>query len=619
MLAAVFPFRSITVGLIPGFYTVFGITMVTSFTLSGLALLWCTRKAHGCGAILSATYLFAAPLVLANVILILEPELTTRILQVQVWLWSLRHIAVPLGIVLSLNPRLEARARTRAGIIAAVCVAAGAGVAAALAFVAINTPQLSTIAVSVSTPRLYVYGAVATFICIVALFRLVRTQQPSALHVVLMIVIVAAMGEMLLAIFSPLRISIGVYASRTLGMVSALFLLTVLTRWIIETVERSDALARYITIAESAPNITFLTDTAGWCAYVNPRWTDLTGQSVEDALGKGFLRHIHPDDVPRRLKSDWFASEGHQLRIESRDGSYIWHLARYHEVRDRARNFMGWVGTATNLDRERRALDESRRLAEELRRETEKERDISTALRAAFLPNVLPHVDGVHFDAIYRPFAATEDVGGDWYDGIVLPDGKVCFTMGDVSGHGLPSAASMLRIREGLRIAALTAASPAEALHFVNRALANAGDLFATALVAFVDPGNGKLQLAVAGHPAPVLIGAKGASILPVQGIVLGAAPDATFENVTTTLASGDKVAFYTDGIIESTKTPIEGQGRLVTELERAFKAGTLGRLDTLVADLLLSGQIDDATIVLLSYDPIAVPTLHSQARRAFA
>ena len=225
----------------------------------------------------------------------------------------------------------------------------------------------------------------------------------------------------------------------------------------------------------------------------------------------------------------------------------------------------------------------------------------------------MPDFEGVHLGAVYRAVTSPEQIGGDWYDSFAMPDGVIVFTMGDVSGHGLTVAASMLRLREGLRMAAFTEKEPSRALGVMNRMLMMGGDVFATALVAFIDPRRARMVVSVAGHPAPVLVRRGEAHTLPVRGIVLGASGSETFQDFTVRLEPGDQVAFYTDGLIECEKEPIEGEQRLLAALEDVEP----NRLDAMVDGLLARGQADDATIVLLSYHAESSVSWHFRSDNA--
>ena len=201
----------------------------------------------------------------------------------------------------------------------------------------------------------------------------------------LALVLLTIASDLGLVLSSPMGYSVGTYAARAMGLISGLIVGGTLVRWMLSSIERSDLLMQYATIAESSPNITFLTDESGRNVYTNERWTDLTGSPPSQALGTGWQAFVHPDDLSFRLSRQWGMSESYQVRLRDVNGSYVWHLIRYGPVRDRSGQRIGWVGTLSNVDRERRALDESRHLAEQLRRQVESEREVTAALRTAIL------------------------------------------------------------------------------------------------------------------------------------------------------------------------------------------------------------------------------------------
>jgi PAS domain S-box-containing protein len=612
LLAAIYPFRTVRIGFLPVVFFIYGATLVAGYVLSGFMLAsWSRRAASGPAAVLAATYFCAAVLVIGNVSLMFEPNRVPFAAQGSTWQGMLWHLVLPLGVLLS----TWFGHRMRTGLRASAAVA-GAACAAAFAFTWFACSHFPLLDHGRIAPPFFVASAVAGAIALLALWRLLANPARTAFDVMLALVVVTVPVDLALLLTSPMGYSVGGYAARAVGLLSGLIVVTVLGRWMLTAVDRIDLVNQHLAVAEAAPTITFLTDASGTdILYMNQCWTEFTGRPTAEALGSGWRASMHPDDLERRRDLDtWFRTEGNQLRLLDRHGNYVWHLARYGQVRDRAGRRIGWVGTATNLDRERRAFEESRRLADQLRSKYEAEREMSAALRNVFSPSVLlPEVDGIRFSAVYRPFGSDERVGGDWYDSFVAPDGTVIFTMGDVSGHGLTAAASMLRVREGIRMAALTEHSPGRALRLMNQMLSMGGDVFASALVAFVDPKRGRMTLAVAGHPAPVLIRGGRANALPVHGMVLGATDFDTFEEHEFGLEAGDEIAFYTDGLIECEKMPIQGQQRLLEAL-----AGLVPeRLEPLVEGLLAGGQSDDATIVLLSYRLGTVVSWHFRADTA--
>jgi PAS domain S-box-containing protein len=113
-----------------------------------------------------------------------------------------------------------------------------------------------------------------------------------------------------------------------------------------------------------------VTDAGGEIEYVNQRWTDFTGQRLEDAMRGGWLEVLHPEDKEgahaswqRALHSgEPFSVE---YRLRSSDGVYRWHLSRALPFREEGR-ILRWVGTSTDIDEERRASEERAQLVREL-------------------------------------------------------------------------------------------------------------------------------------------------------------------------------------------------------------------------------------------------------------
>jgi phosphoserine phosphatase RsbU/P len=181
------------------------------------------------------------------------------------------------------------------------------------------------------------------------------------------------------------------------------------------------------------------------------------------------------------------------------------------------------------------------------------------ALQRSLLPSALPVTAGAQLAARYVPGEGT--VGGDWYDVFTLPSGQLGVVIGDVTGSGLPAAVIMGRMRSALRAYALASSDPAEVLarldakmqHFEPGALA-------TVSYAVFDPGLDSMRISLAGHYPPV-IAASGepaalAEIPP--GLLIGAAPDAERRQVRIGLSPGTVICFYTDGLVERRKEPID-------------------------------------------------------------
>ena len=253
---------------------------------------------------------------------------------------------------------------------------------------------------------------------------------------------------------------------------------------------------------------------------------------------------------------------------------------------------------------ERKALEQHRlRSVIELQRrlnlenELEREHHLTRAMQSVFLSRAFPRVPGIAFDSLYRPPTDDGPIGGDWHDAFMLPNGMMALTIGDVTGHGLEAALVMMSVRETLRSIALsTEKSPAGVLEATNRIVATMPDIITTAIVSYYDASRGRLTLAAAGHPAPILVRNTVATVQDVYGILLGAAPNSAFTDVTIDLLAGDVIAFYTDGLIEGVHRPIQGEARLLESLSTYRFDG----LDALFDRMLIEGQTDDATLVLM-------------------
>jgi anti-sigma regulatory factor (Ser/Thr protein kinase) len=256
----------------------------------------------------------------------------------------------------------------------------------------------------------------------------------------------------------------------------------------------------------------------------------------------------------------------------------------------------------------------------------DREHRSAVALQRSLLPDRLPHLVGIDTAARYLP--ARDEVGGDWYDVIDLPGGRVGLAIGDVAGHGLRAASLMGQLRAGLRAYALDGHSPGETLKRLDRMLQTiSGRGMATAGYAILDPATGTLLYASAGHPPPVIVrGGREAHLLEVTAAPpLGSLPFSTFRDVQDQLGSDDTIVLYTDGLIERRHEP------LTAGLERlravASASASAEQLCQRVVEQLVppGGADDDIAVVALRVVPVeaalrvrfaADPQVLSQMRR---
>ncbi len=194
-------------------------------------------------------------------------------------------------------------------------------------------------------------------------------------------------------------------------------------------------------------------------------------------------------------------------------------------------------------------------------------------------------VTGLQVAVRYRPAESEALVGGDWYDAVVLPSDQVLLCVGDVAGHGIDAATGMVVLRNALRGLAMTGAGPGQLMAWLNNVAHHLTDqVTATAVCGLYDPRTRTLRWARAGHLPPVLVRSGGATKLPLtRGLLLGALPDAEYEESETQLQPGDTLLMYTDGLIERRDTGVqESLAQLLLTAERPVD--TLGeRLDHLL------------------------------------
>ncbi len=205
--------------------------------------------------------------------------------------------------------------------------------------------------------------------------------------------------------------------------------------------------------------------------------------------------------------------------------------------------------------------------------------EVADTLQRALLPRSLPSVAGLATAAIYLPASDDFLVGGDWYDVLTLPGGRVALVVGDVAGHDLAAAGVMGHVKSQLQACLYESPSPADALGSLDALMCRYGeDAMATIACAVWNPAVASITLALAGHPPPLLIqprmGAKPAVarfIGPQPGLPCGAGMrEGHYEELTVELAPGTGLLAYTDGLVETRDLPL---GERLDALRTALEA----------------------------------------------
>jgi serine phosphatase RsbU (regulator of sigma subunit) len=260
------------------------------------------------------------------------------------------------------------------------------------------------------------------------------------------------------------------------------------------------------------------------------------------------------------------------------------------------------------------ALENARLHQEALARERlERELALARGIQTSFLPAGVPQVGGWLFVASLEP---ARHVSGDFYDFIALPGDRWGILIADVADKGMPAALYMALARTLIRAHAPDhAGDPAACLQAANnQILADArSDLFVTVFYGILDPATGEMAFANAGHNPPLLRHGDGrpAGWLRNTGMALGVVPDAPLANGRTTIASGDCLVLYTDGVTEAHDRDLVafGNDRLLAAVEAgdATPAGEIHR-QVLAAVAEFAGgapSYDDLTLLVIGRETL--------------
>ena len=272
------------------------------------------------------------------------------------------------------------------------------------------------------------------------------------------------------------------------------------------------------------------------------------------------------------------------------------------------------------------ALDNARLYAEQ--------RDLAEALQRSLM-TAPPAPENLHIVVRYEPAAETAQVGGDWYDAFLLPDGATSIVIGDVVGHDTAAAAAMGQVRGLLRgIAVTSGEGPADVLRRVDEAMQTLQiETTATAIVARLEQtpderavGRARLRWSNAGHPPPLVAVHReapksletptaphdpGPSVRALWSerseLLLGLEPTFERTDTVTTLTSGSTVLLYTDGLVERRGQLLDvGVDKLRAALAELVDSGLSleETCDELIRRMLPERPEDDVALVAVRLRP---------------
>jgi PAS domain S-box-containing protein len=359
-------------------------------------------------------------------------------------------------------------------------------------------------------------------------------------------------------------------------------------------------------LADTAPVMIWTTDEEGLVTFVNDRWLRFTGTTVEEELGQSWHLGVHPDDVEPMLAS-WHAAladRSHwewEYRLRSASGEHRWVVDRG-VPRFAGGRFVGYVGSAIDIH--------ERKLLEERQHEIyEKEHAIAETLQRSLLPERLPDIEGLGLAARYLPAGEGAAIGGDWYDVLERPDGRVALVVGDVVGHGLRAASTMGQLRNAFRAYGLVEASPAEVVARINRlVMSGVDEVMATVLYLVLDRETGEVAFSAAGHPPPLLLAADGPRFLEGgRSVPIGATDPAVFREARAVMPEGSTLLLYTDGLVERRDVPLSDSLDQLAEQAGEADQG-LDELCDRVLRAVLGEREPDDDVALLAVRPARAP-----------
>ncbi|POX42113.1 phosphatase [Streptomyces sp. Ru73] len=282
-----------------------------------------------------------------------------------------------------------------------------------------------------------------------------------------------------------------------------------------------------------------------------------------------------PDEYRRRFPATWPMAE----RFERQSWAFL-------PLISAGRTVGAWMAAfaqrvAFTPDERSVLTTVARMLAQALHRagDQESQLELTTGLQRSMMPTVQPDIPGMAVAARYVPTGGGLEVGGDWYDMITLPSGRIALVIGDVQGHDVRAAGLMGQLRIALRAYASEGHHPDAVLSRASRFLCGLNDTeaegldprFATCLYIEVDPATGLLDIARAGHPDPAIRMTDGTMLVrpTAGGIPLGIDPDTDYPTTRLVLEPGETMLVCTDGLIETGGHDLEsGWSRLRDVME---------------------------------------------------
>lgn len=318
---------------------------------------------------------------------------------------------------------------------------------------------------------------------------------------------------------------------------------------------------------------TLVVDADTVVTYANPMATKMLGVAPHRLIGEAFGLPLVSDSVTDVNVPGDDAVRTFAMRVTSIDANGSQRLVTLFDVSGRARLY-------------------------------EHEHLLVETLQRSLLLEQMPDLPGVHLAARYIPGGGDVRVGGDWYDAIQLPDGRLGLVIGDVAGHGIGSAALMSQLRNALRAYALEHLTPNGVVHRLDTLLYHLEPrALATMVYLIYDAQSGLLSLTAAGHPYPLLASPDGQRQYLRGGrtLPLGAGEGSERQTQEVRVTPGSTLVLYTDGLIERRRRPLDDGFTKLAQVVDPAAGDPEQTCETIVQQLLGEGRpADDVAILVM-------------------
>ena len=387
-----------------------------------------------------------------------------------------------------------------------------------------------------------------------------------------------------------------------------------------ELKEKAKELNKQAAALNSAANGIAITNIDGIVEWVNPAFTKLTGYELEEIVGKrtDILKSgIHDVSFYKNLWQTITKGNVWQGEIinKKKNGDHYTEEMTITPVKDDKQSVLNYVAIKQDIT-ERKILENK---VEKANKRMSQELDVAKEIQMSMIPLTFPAFPERKEIDVFASLIPAREVGGDFYDFFWIDNSHFCFSIGDVSGKGVPAALMMAVTRTLLKSTASNEISVASILTHVNNEIAreNSNYMFITLFMAIVDVNSGIMTYASAGHNPPYIFKKQSGALVTLNklhGVVIGAMEGLPYSQDEVQLEAGDIFFGYTDGVTEAMdeNNKLYSDPKLKNLLENHSFKSCKDLVNTVVKDVQSyernKEQTDDITV--LSFQFLGMPSV---------